>query len=289
MADAELSAVSSGSASASRPEASSSAPQESVASNLQTPMSSARSGSLNDRGASPSGLPPPVSPINKTAGRVVFSVSSYLQPDTELFVSGDPWGWSTDRSEIVRLQRMPTGRSNHDGPAYIWSGSCDATSIPETFEYKFLWFAENQCVWESCIEGAPDRRRWPKPVDAPNVERFRDGYANESELSIRFYSRIISDNDIHFNKIADRIYAGSCPRQAQHIDLLQSLGIVAVLNLQTLEDIEVKNNGLPGLLSATKLSQCYLSRGMGFKNNFIKKKSAHATIFNLFSSKFHPK
>ncbi len=78
------------------------------------------------------------------------------------------------------------------------------------------------------MEDQPEKRQFPAPLNAPRVDRFRDGYANDAELSTRFYSRIICDNDIHFNKIADGIYAGSCPRQFQHVDLLQSIGIVRI-------------------------------------------------------------
>ena len=137
MSDAPPSASASAFAESSRP-----SQRDSPASSLQTPTHSSRA--TPDLHASASTVPPPpVSPINKSADLIVFSVSAYLQQDTELFVSGDPWNWSTDRSEIVKLQRMPTGRSNHDGPAYIWSGSCQASDLPETFEYKYLWLDQN--------------------------------------------------------------------------------------------------------------------------------------------------
>ncbi len=71
-------------------------------SSLKTPVTSAADLKSLD-------VQPPVSPICKNAGRVVFSVSAYLQPDTELYVTGDPWNWSTCKQDIVlsNIQFLP--------------------------------------------------------------------------------------------------------------------------------------------------------------------------------------
>ncbi|VDP41840.1 unnamed protein product, partial [Soboliphyme baturini] len=52
-----------------------------------------------------------------------------------------------------------------------------------------------------------------------------------------FYHNICSEQSINFSKVSDKIYFGSCPRKFYHVAVLKSLGISAVLTLQTEADL----------------------------------------------------
>jgi len=51
---------------------------------------------------------------------------------------------------------------------------------------------------------------------------------------------MVADKIMHYDRVNDKLYVGSCPRTLKHIenDLGKELGITAILNLQVVKDIE---------------------------------------------------
>jgi len=65
--------------------------------------------------------------------------------------------------------------------------------------------------------------------NSSNSEQSHTGY---------FLKTIKKNNYIHYNRIDENIWVGSCPRKLEHIYMLKSEGITAVINLQSLDDIQ---------------------------------------------------
>lgn len=80
----------------------------------------------------------------------------------------------------------------------------------------------------------------PDGIYSPPVSLFREPLTAESEVShtTRYFRRLKERGEMHFNRVLDRVFVGSCPRSKQHIgDLKTKTKISDFINCQTAEDI----------------------------------------------------
>lgn len=111
----------------------------------------------------------------------------------------------------------------------------------------------------------------PDGVYSLPVALFREAVSSVSEEShtTRYYRRLKDSNEMHYNKILDRVYVGTCPRSKQQVEGLKAdLKISDVINFQTIEDI-VENFPDPENVrwedrSVDKVFDLYKSYGMRF-------------------------
>lgn len=94
--------------------------------------------------------------------------------------------------------------------------------------------------------------------------RMRSG--SEHDHTARFYNSVKDDGRMHYSRILPNLYVGSCPRQLLHVHQLKDeLGVTAIFNLQTSDDIRVN---FPDPLSGTRtpeaVSQLYESTGFRY-------------------------
>ncbi len=63
---------------------------------------------------------------------------------------------------------------------------------------------------------------------------------DERTHTTNFYNEIVANRIMHYGRVNDKLYVGSCPRTLKHIEneLGKELNITAVLNLQVIKDIE---------------------------------------------------
>lgn len=177
-----------------------------------------------------------------------FSIIRVLDsPDITVHVSGsliELGAWNTEK--CVQLRR--NGDFNKNEPSF-WSTEVElfTNDRSKPFDYKFLAkYPDGRFEWEGC--GEKHNRKCDQ-----NAQNIEDGIyycppvqwiestgrtANERQHTTNFYFRVIADHQgIHFTKINDKIFLGSCPRQFFHVATFKSLGITAVVTLQTSADI----------------------------------------------------
>lgn len=58
-----------------------------------------------------------------------------------------------------------------------------------------------------------------------------------------FFEAIVRKRQLHYTKIDENIYLGSCPRSSAHLDLLQDIGVTSVICLQSPEDLYTYSKG----------------------------------------------
>lgn len=209
-----------------------------------------------------------------------FSVIRTLDSiDITLYVSGslpELGQWKTDKS--VELRR--SGDFHQYEPSF-WYADVELSNYQKPFDYKFLSKnSRGMFEWEGCGE----RQNRKCDQSAENIEDGiyylppvhwieSDGRpTNERQHTTNFYCRVIADHQgIHFDKINDRIYLGSCPRQFFHVATLKSLGITAVLTLQTSSDMLQNCRCVTGVDSqhdetkiVEKISKVYQNHGIAF-------------------------
>ena len=63
---------------------------------------------------------------------------------------------------------------------------------------------------------------------------------DEKHHTSNFYDEIVTNQVMHYGRVNENLYVGSCPRTLVHIEneLGKELGVTAVLNLQVVKDIE---------------------------------------------------
>ncbi|KRZ83465.1 Laforin [Trichinella sp. T8] len=162
--------------------------------------------------------------------------------ETKLYLSGsveELGAWDPDRA--VLLHRISDGPVEE--PAF-WCTEVDIPS-PKSFSYKFLLrFADGRLQWEG--SGEEDNRRFDGSVldDGRETHYMPPAYwigsrvlgIHEAEL-LKFFGRLVTDKGIHFSKLDNNVWVGSCPRQFYHVAVLKSLGVDVVFCLQTENDI----------------------------------------------------
>ena len=94
------------------------------------------------------------------------------------------------------------------------------------------------------LRSTPGSRQTPRVRAAANASdaRIYTGLASDERLyTSNFYKEVIGHQIIHYGRVNESLYVGSCPRSLAHIstDLSERLGITAVINLQELPDMEV--------------------------------------------------
>lgn len=63
---------------------------------------------------------------------------------------------------------------------------------------------------------------------------------DEKHHTSNFYDELVANQVMHYGRVNENLYVGSCPRTLAHIEneLGKELGVTAVLNLQVKKDIE---------------------------------------------------
>lgn len=104
------------------------------------------------------------------------------------------------------------------------------------------------------------------------VQEFQDPNADTSEYThtTRFFHDVKRLGMIHYNKIMDRVYVGSCPRSLLHVDKLRDQHLISdIINFQTAEDISEHypdSGGTPmkSNRTAENAAVLYASRGIRY-------------------------
>ncbi|KRX91902.1 Laforin [Trichinella pseudospiralis] len=136
--------------------------------------------------------------------------------EAKLYLSGSAeelGAWDPDRA--VLLHRISDGPVEE--PAF-WCTEVDIPS-PKSFSYKFLLrFADGRLQWEG--SGEEDNRRFDGSGLDDNHETHYMPPAywigsrvlgiHEAEL-LKFFGRLVTDKGIHFSKLDNNVWVGSCP------------------------------------------------------------------------------
>ncbi|CAF4632956.1 unnamed protein product [Rotaria sp. Silwood1] len=121
------------------------------------------------------------------------------------------------------------------------------------FDYKYVL---NDEIWEGKRE---ETRVWLRDDVKNLVDQIyytpidywidvKTGATDEKTHTSNFYNEVVTHKIMHYGRVSDNLYVGSCPRLLTHIEneLGRSLGITAVLNLQVVKDIERNCQGILG-------------------------------------------
>jgi atypical dual specificity phosphatase len=94
----------------------------------------------------------------------------------------------------------------------------------------------------------------------------KTGQENEFQHTTRFFSNVQREQILHTSKIMDNIWLGSCPQKRLHVLELKALGISAVINLQSLEDVQRLCSGFYGSLEdiPRALKLVYKEEGLAY-------------------------
>eukprot|EP01129_Flabellula_baltica_P000533 TRINITY_DN10524_c0_g1_i1.p1 TRINITY_DN10524_c0_g1~~TRINITY_DN10524_c0_g1_i1.p1 ORF type:complete len:604 (+),score=107.17 TRINITY_DN10524_c0_g1_i1:54-1814(+) len=89
-------------------------------------------------------------------------------------------------------------------------------------------------LWRCKIPESLGQKRYYAPIDT-----WMDpvGHTSEHKHTARFYVSIRKQNLLHFNRIEDRIWVGTCPRNLEHVLVLKDHGITCVVNFQDHDDV----------------------------------------------------
>jgi len=189
--------------------------------------------------------------------KVRFSVISFVPPGTSIAVVGSlPELGSWKVSECPSMS--PSSPPKSMEPSF-WSADIAVDDLSVPFEYKFVRKTNPSANWEWEGYGSHDNRKWDgkemlsTPASEQDVKVF-DGVfllppthfmesqgMSEYSHTTRFYNSVKERNDMHYNRVSDNLWVGSCPRSRRHIEKLRDeLKVTCLLNFQTHED--AKNN-----------------------------------------------
>lgn len=124
---------------------------------------------------------------------------------------------------------------------------CEEDSYPTDLVWEGYGGSQNRLVvFEDTLPCStthvydPSLNITPDGIYSLPVALFREPLDEVSEAShtTHYYRYLKGRGEIHFNKILDRIYVGTCPRKKEHIaELVQKHNVTDFVNLQAAEDI----------------------------------------------------
>lgn len=188
---------------------------------------------------------------------VRFSVVTFIDQNTTVSVLGsisELGRWK--QKDKVNLKRSPISFRLESGlePSFWYEdvkiSFRDQQSL--NFEYKFARQYDGHALeWEG--EGSCHNRKHTLSLDDQTSSELlvnglyylpvgiwieKAGQENEFQHTTRFFSHVQREQILHTSQIMDNIWLGSCPQKRLHILELKSLGISAVINLQSMEDVQ---------------------------------------------------
>lgn len=188
---------------------------------------------------------------------VRFSVVTFIDKNTKVSVLGsinELGRW--EEKDKVNLKRSPISFRLEPGlePSFWYEdikiSFGDTQSL--NFEYKFArqkdghgleWEGEGSCHNRQHTLSWDDRKSSELLVNGiyylpVGIWIEKAGQENEFQHTTRFFIHVQREQILHTSQITDNILLGSCPQKRLHILELKALGISAVVNLQSIEDVQ---------------------------------------------------
>uniref|UniRef100_A0A3P9IXN3 Laforin n=1 Tax=Oryzias latipes TaxID=8090 RepID=A0A3P9IXN3_ORYLA len=180
---------------------------------------------------------------------VVFSPQS---SHVELLVSGsreEMGHWDPSRAVQMKASlQIPS-----PGEPCLWIGEVElAEPVKDPFWFKFIQRVRGCFVWEGSGPShdrccSYDDRNVVDGVYCHPIDHWieKTGHTNEMKHTTDFYFRVAGQMAMHFSRVLQRVWLGSCPRQVEHvtIKMKHELGITAVMNFQTEWDVLNNSHG----------------------------------------------
>uniref|UniRef100_A0A0G4FKJ9 CBM20 domain-containing protein n=1 Tax=Chromera velia CCMP2878 TaxID=1169474 RepID=A0A0G4FKJ9_9ALVE len=195
--------------------------------------------------------------------KINFSVVSFVPSSAQVAVVGsvpELGSWNVDKC----VQLEPSERPQSDMAPSFWYASLKVEGA-KSIEYKFIRRRSQDVGWEwegsgsgdnrkvdlvqegedvvqaasfgSILKGAQGKGGSEKVLAIPVTQFLDPAGVSEYSHTTRFYMNVKNQNSIHYNKIIEAMYVGTCPRCVEHLDMLKrDLGVTALFNLQTEED-----------------------------------------------------
>ncbi|XP_077443831.1 laforin [Stigmatopora argus] len=196
-------------------------------------------------------------------------------PNVELYILGsrDEMGhWDPNKAVPMRACRSSVSTVEPS----LWLGD---VRLREPFKdmlwFKFLRKTDADFTWEG---NGPHHDRTchyeeQNVVDGVHCHPIghwieETGHTDEMKHTTNFYLSVAAHNAMHFSRVLPRIWLGSCPRLPEHVTvkMKHDLGISAVINFQTEDDVSSNSHGcgqnLDGAMTPDAMARLYKSCGL---------------------------
>ncbi|EDO32135.1 predicted protein [Nematostella vectensis] len=193
---------------------------------------------------------------------VKFSVVTFIDRETTVSVLGSvpELGSWNQKNRIELTQSDSEFRLGPGLEPSFWSKDVEMSFNGKSelrFEYKFVSHKNGNFIWEG--EGPCHNRKEVLTLNDKTASELlvngvyilpvgiwieKTGQVNEYEYTTRFMCHVERQQIMHYCKIFENIWLGSCPRLRSHIMDLKSQGITAVISLQTASDIQKHCSGI---------------------------------------------